>query len=60
MRVWFLQPFFKCVKNKQKRKSNCLSDPECNPKEDNNAFNSKSELKADYQHHLKTKQNKKM
>lgn len=46
MKVWSLQPFFKCVK---KKNQTAFQTPECNPKEDNNAFNSvvnKTELSA--------------
>lgn len=48
MKVWLLQPFFKCVKKKKKNQT-AFQTPECNPKEDNNAFNSilnKTELNA--------------
>lgn len=47
MKVWLLQPFFKCVK--KKKNQTAFQTPECNPKEDNNAFNSvlnKAELNA--------------
>lgn len=36
MKVWLLQPFFKCVK-KKKNQTACQT-PECNPKEDNDAL----------------------
>lgn len=60
MKVWLFQPFFKCVK-KKKNQTACQT-PECNPKEDNDAFSSVlNRYKCtNYQHHLKTKQHKKM
>lgn len=59
MKVWLLQPFFKCVKKKKKNQT-AFQTPECNPKEDNDAFNSvlnKTELSAQITNILK--QNKK-
>lgn len=57
MKVWLLQPFFKCVK---KKNQTAFQTPECNPKEDDNAFNSVLNRAkcTNYQHHLKTKQKK--
>lgn len=60
MKVWLLQPFFKCVKEKKKNQT-AFQTPECNPKEDNNAFNSvliKTELNAQITNII-LKQNKK-
>lgn len=67
MRVWLLQPFFKCVtknKNKKNLKSNKIKNqtafqtPECNPKEDNmllTLFSQNRVKGTSYQHHLKNK-----
>lgn len=62
MKVWLLQPCFQvCLK--KKKNQTAFQTPECNPKEDNDAFNSvlnKTELNAQItnQHHLETKQKK--
>lgn len=59
MKVWLLQPFFKCVK--KKKNQTAFQTPECNPKEDNNAFNSvlnKAELNAQITN-ISLRQNKK-
>lgn len=48
MKVWLLQPFSSVLKKKKKNQT-AFQTPECNPKEDNDAFNSvlnKTELSA--------------
>lgn len=59
MKVWLLQPCFQvCLK---KKNQTAFQTPECNPKEDNDAFNSvlnKTELNAQITNII-LKQNKK-
>lgn len=59
MKVWLLQPFFQVLK--KKKNQTAFQTPECNPKEDNDAFNSvlnKTELSAQITNII-LKQNKK-
>lgn len=62
MTIWLLQPFFKCVK-KTKNNQTAFQTPECNPKEDDNAFYSvlnKTELNAQITNIILKQNNKKM
>lgn len=57
MKVWLLQPFFKCVK--KKKNQTAFQTPECNPKDDDmllTLFPQNRVKGTNYQHHLKTKQ----